>query len=130
MKDLLIGLGLLCCPAIIFAVFGVSGLAAFDDGGFRAEAVSAEVDGLAFARECGGCHGRAAQGTARGPALATTSYGRSRFDDDSIRSAVREGRVPRSPDSAGMPASPEIPESDLAQILDFLREVQRARGIQ
>jgi|GEM_PF-4064140 len=32
MKDLLVGLGLLCCPALVFVVFGTSGMEAFKDG--------------------------------------------------------------------------------------------------
>lgn len=128
MKDLLIGLGLLSCPALVFVIFGAPGLDALDEG--DGSHVSARVLGdgrAAFATECAGCHGRTAEGTGRGPALAVDSLGPARFGDDAIRRAVREGVA--GVGDGPMPAQPELTDRQLDDIVAFLRELQRINGI-
>ncbi len=129
MKDLLIGLGLLSCPAFVFVVFGLSGLDAFDEGG-GAAAFSRSVDHglIAFAEECAGCHGRLARGTERGPDLIHPDYGPSARSDAQFRRAVRDGMPARRGFDA-MPAAPGVSERRLNRMIASLREIQRANGI-
>jgi len=129
MKDLLIGLGLLSSPVVVFMAFGTSGLDAFDEGsGATVSFVSVEHGLVAFAGECAGCHGRLAEGTERGPNLIHRDYGPGVRSDAQFRRAVREG-MPARRGYGAMPSSPGISERRLERMITFVRELQRANGI-
>lgn len=130
MKDLLLGLALLSCPAIVFAVFGLPGLDAFDsDPPGTASYAPVDEGRLAFAEECAGCHGRLAEGSARGPALISPAYSRSSLDDEAFLRAVREGVPARGAPHQSMPAFPDLSDQRLARMLTFVREIQRANDV-
>ncbi len=130
MKDLLIGLGLLSCPAAVFMIFGTSGLDAFDEGGGAATSSRSVEQGLvAFAGECARCHGRLAEGTERGPNLIHRDYRPGVRSDAQFRRAVREG-LPARRGYGAMPPAPGVSERSLDRMVTFLRELQRANGIQ
>ena len=129
MKDLLIGLGLLSCPAFIFVVFGLPGLAAFDEvSGASGYSLSVDHGLIAFAEECAGCHGRLARGTERGPDLIHPDYGPGARSDAQFRLAVREG-MPARRGYGVMPPAPGVSERRLNRMIAFLRELQRVNGI-
>ncbi len=129
MKDLLIGLGLLSCPAAVFVIFGTSGLDAFDEGiGPPPSSLSVEQGLVAFAGECARCHGQLARGTERGPNLIHRYYGPSARSDAQFRRAVREG-MPARGGYGAMPAAPDVSKRRLERMITFLRELQRANGI-
>ncbi len=130
MKDLLLGLGLISCPAIIFVVFGTSGLDAFDESA-SAPSISASVQlgGIAYAEECTGCHGRTARGTERGPNLIHADYGPARRSDAQFRRALSEGKLARRAGYEDMPPVKDRSERHLNRLVAFLRDVQRANGI-
>ena len=129
MKDLLIGLGLLSCPAVVFVVFGTSGLDAFDEGrGAPASSQLVDQGLVAFDRECARCHGRLAEGTERGPNLIHRDYRPGVRSDAQFRRAVREG-MPARRGYGAMPASPGVSKRRLQRMITFLRELQRANGI-
>jgi mono/diheme cytochrome c family protein len=130
MKDLLIGLGLLSLPATVFAVFGTSGIEAFDEGtGAPASSLSFQQGGVAFSTECAHCHGRTARGTERGPNLIHPDYGAAKRSDAQFRRAIREGLTARQAGYQDMPGAPEMPRRKLDRLVNFLREVQRTAGI-
>lgn len=130
MKELIIWLGLLSCPALVFAVFGTAGMEAFDGHSAGDSAVMQMAQGRsAFERECAACHGPLAAGTESGPNLISVRYGRSEMADDLIYHAVLNGVPRRSAEHPGMPALPHLNQRELDSILSFLREVQRAGGI-
>ena len=130
MKDLLIGLGLLSCPAIVFMVFGTSGLDAFDEGATEpVSSQSFQQGGIAFIEECAGCHGRLAQGTDRGPNLIHPDYGPGNRSDAQIRQVVREGVPTRRRDYVDMLPTTNLSEHKLEQMVTYLREIQRMNGI-
>ena len=129
MKDLLIGLGLLSTPVVVFVVFGTSGLDAFDaGGGASVSSVSVERGLVVFAAECAGCHGRRAKGTERGPNLIHPDYGPRVRSDAQFRRAVREG-MPARRGYGAMPPAPGVSKHRLERMITFLREIQRANGI-
>ncbi len=129
MKDLLIGLGLLSCPAVVFVVFGIPGLAVFNEGsGASGSSLPVQQGRIAFAGECARCHGRLARGTERGPDLIHPDYGPSTRSDAQFRRAVREG-LPTRRGIGAMPAAPDVSERRLNRMITFLRELQRADGI-
>ena len=130
MKDLLIGLGLLSCPAVVFVVFGIPGLAVFNEGsGASVSSLPAQQSRIAFASECAGCHGRRARGTERGPDLIHPDYGPSARSDAQFRRAVREGMPARRGGYGDMPPVEGVSERRLERMIAFLRELQRADGI-
>ncbi len=129
MKDLLIGLGLLSSPVVVFVAFGLSGLDAFDEGSAApASFVSVEHGLVAFAAECVRCHGRLAGGTERGPNLIHPDYGPRVRSDAQLRRAVREG-MPARRGYGAMPPSPGVSKRRLDRMITFVRELQRANGI-
>ena len=129
MKDLLIGLGLLSCPAVVFVVFGIPGLAVFNEGsGASVSSLPVQQGRIAFAGECARCHGRLARGTERGPDLIHPDYGPSARSDAQFRRAVREG-LPARHGYGAMPPAPGVSARRLERMITFLRELQRADGI-
>lgn len=130
MKELILWLGLLSCPAVIFAVFGTSGIKAFNgpraDGGTALQIARGRS---AFERECAACHGPMGAGTDNGPNLISARYGPAEMADDLIRSAVLNGVPQRTNAHPGMPALAHLDQRGTDSILRFLREVQRASGI-
>ena len=126
MKELIIWLGLLSCPALIFAVYGPSGMKAFDGASGTTQL---ERGRLAFERECASCHGPTGGGTENGPNLIAARYGPSEMADALIRGAVLNGMPKRSAAHPGMPALPQLRPPELDSILRFLREIQRANDI-
>jgi len=129
MKDLLLGVGLLSCPALIFGLFGTSGMEVFDASSDPRRSVGAVNSGrIAFASECAQCHGRLARGTRHGPDLIAPAYGPAIASDDRIRRAVRNG-VATADGRLAMAAVPGVSERDLARMIAFLREMQRVNGI-
>ncbi len=129
MKDLLIGLGLLSCPVVVYVVFGTSGLDAFDEGpGPPVYFASVEQGLVALAGECARCHGRLAEGTDRSPNLIHPDYGPRVRTDAQFRRAVREG-MPARGGYGAMPPSPGVSKHRLERMIAFLRGLQRANGI-
>ena len=130
MKDLLLGLGLMSCPAVIFVVFGTSGLDAIDESAsVPVSSLSFQLGGIAYAKECTECHGRTARGTVRGPNLIHPDYGPGKRSDAQFSQALREGKQARRAGYLDMPAVQDRSERNLKQLVAFLREVQRANGI-
>lgn len=129
------GLGLLSCPAVVFAVFGTSGLDALDEGTTAPTSSQlVQQGGVAFAEECAGCHGRLGWGTQRGPNLIHPDYGPRVLSDTQIRRAVREGVPARQGvgNRGGyidMPPASNLSERRLNRMVTFLREIQRMNGI-
>jgi len=130
MKDLLLGLALLSCPGIVFAVFGNSGQGAFSMGTSRPAAYApTEAGQAAFADNCATCHGRHAESTGRGPALTLPAYGPAQLPDHRFREAVRQGTPARYDDLGAMPAFPDLPDHRIDQMLTLVRELQSTRGV-
>jgi mono/diheme cytochrome c family protein len=129
MKDLLIGLGLLSTPAVVFVVIGTS-----DNGSFEEDSIVpvsyAVIDHgvVAFADTCAGCHGRLASGTNRGPDLVAVPYGSSTSSDAKFRRAVRDG-MPARQGYGAMPPAPGMSTRKLDRLIAFVRELQRNKGI-
>ena len=129
MKERFVALGLLSCPAVVFAIFGTSGLDAFEeDSGSPASSLSFEQGMVAFAEECSRCHGRLARGTDRGPNLIHAAYGPGARSDAEFRRAIREG-MPARRGYRAMPPTRNLAERRLDSMIAFLRGLQRANGI-
>lgn len=82
-----------------------------------------------FAVNCASCHGLDATGTATGPPLVDDVYRPGHHGDGAFLIAVRRGVPQHHWDFGSMPAVPGLSEGDVADIVAFVRELQREAGI-
>ncbi len=82
-----------------------------------------------FDANCAACHGPDAGGTPQGPPLIHKIYEPNHHADGSFLLAVRRGVRQHHWSFGNMPPQPQIERADLAAILSYVREVQRANGI-
>lgn len=84
-----------------------------------------------FNEKCVDCHGENAAGRkSAGPALVHKIYEPSLLSDDAFRIAVRHGvRAHHWPFGDMMPVE-NVSDEQIEQIIDYVRTLQRANGIQ
>ena len=83
----------------------------------------------AFDQYCARCHGAHAAGSAQGPPLVDPVYRPSHHADVAFTLAVRRGVRGHHSLFGDMPAQPAVTNSDLANIIRYVRELQKANGI-
>lgn len=84
----------------------------------------------AFAANCAACHGAAAQGSPAGPPLVHEVYEPAHHSDVSFLLAVQNGVQPHHWDFGPMPAIPGLDVDDVADIVAYVRQLQRDAGIE
>lgn len=85
---------------------------------------------ISFGAHCIQCHGPDASGTERGPSLIHRIYESSHHGDFSFVRAVTLG-VPQHHWLFGsMPPQPQVSREEIDRIIVYIRELQRANGIQ
>ena len=90
---------------------------------------TAEKGRLAFNRDCAICHGRDAKGGSGGPPLIHKIYEPSHHADGAFRLAVQRGVQQHHWQFGNMPAQPHVAPEDVENIIVYVREAQRAVGI-
>lgn len=90
----------------------------------------AEAGQAAFAEHCASCHGPAAGGTEEGPPLVHIWYEPSHHGDAAFVLAAQGGVAQHHWRFGNMPPQPQVGERSLQQIIAYVRELQRANGIQ
>ena len=129
-------------PSILIVALVIGGLAVFISKFISsdAEAVIVEVkvpelsriaqrgkDG--FDSNCAQCHGTNASGSDQGPPLVHNIYNPGHHADQAFFLAAQRG-VRRHHWSFGdMPQQPQIKERQMKEIVQYVRELQRANGI-
>ena len=89
----------------------------------------ASMGGKIFAENCASCHGvNAAGGTGNGPPLVHKIYEPSHHGDGAFYNAVANGVQAHHWGFGNMPAQ-EVSQSDVSLIVAYVRELQRANGI-
>jgi len=89
----------------------------------------ARVGALLFTENCAACHGEGGSGTDSGPPLIHKIYEPSHHGDASFLMAVRNGVRPHHWRFGPMPKIEGLSDDDVAEIVTYIREVQRANGI-
>jgi mono/diheme cytochrome c family protein len=90
---------------------------------------AAESGKLAFDANCSSCHGVNAAGTDQGPPLVHDIYNPGHHADAAFVFAAKQG-VRRHHWSFGdMPPQPQVTDSQIAAIIQYVRELQAANGI-
>jgi len=122
---------ILVLAGMLMAHFGVFGRASTSPNGVIVPAVSGEaLAGQAiFEANCASCHGINGVGTNKGPPLVHDIYNPGHHSDDAFYRAIRNGVHQHHWPFGNMPAQTQVSESQVAQILSYVRELQAAIGI-
>ena len=83
-----------------------------------------------FNAVCAACHGAAAAGTDVGPPLVHRIYEPSHHGDHAFEMAVANGVRAHHWTFGDMPPQPALTRADLNTVIAYIRELQRANGIQ
>ena len=82
-----------------------------------------------FDENCASCHGPFGTGTDSGPPLIHKIYEPSHHSDVSFVRAMDQGTVAHHWEFGDMPAQPQVAAADHGKIIAYIREIQRANGI-
>lgn len=125
----------------LLVLAGLGGLLAWQAAGPRDEAplrVAVDVPSLSpaakegarlFSANCASCHGENAGGSSQGPPLVHKIYEPSHHGDAAFVMAVTRGVRPHHWGFGPMPPVPGLGEREVARIVAYVRELQRANGI-
>lgn len=90
---------------------------------------TAKMGEKAFNATCAACHGKNAAGTEVGPPLVHRIYEPSHHADYAFEMAVNNGVRAHHWKFGNMPPQPGVTKADVATIVAYVRELQRANGI-
>ena len=93
-------------------------------------AAAATEGRAAFDRHCAVCHGAGAAGSDRGPPLVHRIYEPGHHADAAFRRAVRHGVRAHHWPFGDMPPVDGVSERDVTLIIEYVRGLQRAHGIE
>ena len=94
---------------------------------FSALAANGEV---VFQGTCAACHGAKLTGTENGPPLIHVAYRPAMHADYAFTLAIKNGVVAHHWRFGNMQPQPDIAEADIDPIIIYIREMQRANGIE
>jgi len=131
-REVSIAIALLLSPLGVYVIFG-PGSPPLEGVGTAPELADlskpARAGRAAFGEYCAQCHGPLAEGTERGPPLVHPDYAPGVRTNGDFRKAVREGLRAWRWWYGDMPAIADVSEHELEHMIRFLREMQRANGI-
>lgn len=104
--------------------------AAGSDSVAAAQPVAREGGAAIFESKCAMCHGPEAKGTDQGPPLVHKIYEPSHHADVAFYLAVRQGVRAHHWPFGNMPPIEGVSDEQIAQIVAYVRGLQRAAGIQ
>ncbi|MEC9454321.1 MAG: cytochrome c [Pseudomonadota bacterium] len=90
----------------------------------------AQTGGQLFIQNCARCHGMVGGGTNNGPPLIHKIYEPNHHGDFAFLRAARYGAKAHHWRFGNMPPQPQVTEAEVQTIITFVREVQRANGIE
>ena len=82
-----------------------------------------------FTENCARCHGEKADGTDLGPPLVHRLYEPGHHSDVSFQNAVKNGVISHHWNFGDMAPVPGLSEYEVAQIIAYVRDLQREGGI-
>lgn len=90
----------------------------------------AQVGKRAFDLRCARCHGENAAGNAAGPPLVHRTYRPAHHADVAFTLAAQRGVRAHHWQFGDMPPQPDVSPAEVGQITRYVRELQRANGIE
>jgi mono/diheme cytochrome c family protein len=91
--------------------------------------VTAEAGKAAFDANCSSCHGANGAGTDKGPPLIHDIYNPGHHADAAFVLAARKGVRRHHWPFGDMPPQPQVTDSQISAIIQYVRELQAANGI-
>lgn len=85
---------------------------------------------FAFGQHCAHCHGENGAGSGKGPPLIHRIYEPNHHADAAFMRAIRFGTRAHHWPYGDMPPQEQVSDDEARAILQFVREVQRANGIE
>ncbi len=82
-----------------------------------------------FNNNCAACHGKNAAGTGNGPPLVHRFYNPNHHADYAFKRAVEQGVRAHHWKYGNMPPQKQVKDYELARIVTYVRELQKANGI-
>ena len=82
-----------------------------------------------FAENCAACHGTSAAGGDTGPPLIHIIYNPRHHADGAFYGAAKLGVLQHHWRFGNMPAQPQVSDDEIAAVVQYVRELQRANGI-
>lgn len=130
-SSIVFAIAILVLAGMLMAHFGVFGRASTSSKSLTVPTFSGEaLAGQAvFEANCASCHGINGVGTNKGPPLVHDIYNPGHHSDAAFHRAVRDGVPQHHWPYGNMPAQTQVSESQVAQILNYVRELQAANGI-
>ena len=90
----------------------------------------AQAGAQTFIKNCSQCHGMIDGGTDKGPPLIHRIYEPNHHGDFAFFRAVQQGTPAHHWPYGDMAPLPNVSEAEVTAIVKFIREVQRANGIE
>ena len=90
---------------------------------------AAQMGQIAFNENCAGCHGTNAAGSDQGPPLIHKIYEPSHHSDFAFQAAAKNGVRAHHWRFGDMQPVPGVTEKQVEWIVNYIREVQQANGI-
>lgn len=124
--------------AVMVGGLGVLSWQLFSGNGASASMVDVKVPRLsvqaaagrtAFDANCASCHGKSGGGSNLGPPLVHDIYNPGHHADESFYRAVHQGVQRHHWQFGNMPPAPQVVDSQIADIIRYMRELQEANGI-
>jgi len=100
-----------------------------DDKGELKLSLLAQQGKVAFDKNCAQCHGLDVMGTDMGPPLVHEIYNPGHHGDNAFFSAITKGSLQHHWQFGNMPPRPEVKDSEIGGIIQYVRELQVAHGI-
>lgn len=88
-----------------------------------------QVGETKFNANCARCHGEGARGTNQGPPLVHKIYEPSHHGDAAFYGAAAKGVRSHHWNFGNMPPVPDVTREDVAEIIRYVRSLQRKAGI-
>ncbi len=88
-----------------------------------------ELGRVAFDNNCAQCHGENGSGTDSGPPLVHIIYEPNHHGDASFFSAAERGVRQHHWPYGDMAPQPQVSQEEMGDIIQYIRELQRANGI-
>ena len=77
---------------------------------------------------CGSCHGRDFEGSAAGPSQLDPVFAADVTTDEDFRRAITEGAPKENYDFTAMPAIGSLDDTEIENVIAYVRSVQEERG--
>ena len=119
----------LLASLLLLAAAGCAG-SSTDGSGATTTAGDPRAGAALYADNCAACHGADLRGTPAGPPFLHEVYEPGHHADASFLLAVQRGVPQHHWDFGAMPPVPGLDQQDVADIIAFVREEQRAVGIE